>query len=87
MTLYDFLSGAVAFGFFVLALFFARFWQRSGEQLFGCFAIAFALLGVSQAVFTLGGFPVEERSWIYLGRLLAFSLILVAIVRKNRVAG
>jgi hypothetical protein len=27
---------------------------------------------------------VEERSWIYLIRLAAFALILLAILRKNR---
>ena len=29
MTLYDFLSGAVALGFFVCALFFLSFWRRT----------------------------------------------------------
>lgn len=84
MTLYDFLAGAVTFGFFACALFFLRFWRRTGEGLFGYFALAFALLGLGQAVLALGNFPVEERSWIYLIRLAAFALILVAVVRKNR---
>lgn len=87
MTLYDFLSGAVTFGFFVIALFFFRFWRRTREPLFLSFAVAFALLGFGQAVFAFGHSPVEERSWIFVIRLLAFSLILFAIVRKNRVPG
>ena len=85
MTLYDFLSGFVSCGFVVAGLFFLRFWRRSHDTLFLWFAIAFWLLGASQSVLALGGIPVEERSSIYLIRLAAFLLILVAIVRKNRV--
>jgi hypothetical protein len=83
-TLYDFLAGAVAFGFWILALFFLRFWKRTRDELFASFALAFVLLGVGQTVLALGGFPVEERSWVYLIRLAAFGLILLAIIRKNR---
>ena len=45
VTLYDFLSGAVAFGFFVCGLFFLRFWRRTRDELFMAFALAFGLLG------------------------------------------
>ena len=34
----------------------------------------------------LSDFPIEERSWLYLLRLAAFSLILVSIYFKNRSA-
>lgn len=84
MTLYDFLSGAVAFGFFVCALFFLRFWRRTSDQLFITFALAFALLGLGQAVLALANIPTEERGSVYLVRLAAFALIIIAILRKNR---
>ena len=84
MTLYDFLAGMLSGGFFIAALFFLRFWRQTGDSLFASFASAFALLGIGQSLLTLGGFPVEERSWIYLIRLSAFLLILFAIYRKNR---
>lgn len=84
MTLIDFLSGAVAFGFVLAGLFFLRFWRKTRDGLFLAFAIAFWLLGIGQAVLALASVPVEERSWLYLFRLAAFALILVAIVRKNR---
>lgn len=84
MTLYDFLSGLVTGGFLIAGLFFLRFWRRTNDSLFLWFALAFWLLGVGQAILALGSIPVEERSWIYLIRLVAFSLILVAIYRKNR---
>ena len=84
MTLYDFLSGAVAMGFAACALFFLRFWKRTREQLFLAFAVAFLVLGAGQTILALANIPTEERGSIYLLRLLAFLLILVAIYRKNR---
>ena len=83
MTLLDFLSGAVTMGFFVCGLFFWQFRARTGDSLFLCFAIAFWLLALGQALLALTGIPVEERSWIYLLRLAAFLLIIFAIWRKN----
>ena len=84
MTFYDFLSGAVAFGFLVCMLFFLRYWSRSRDELFLSFALAFGLLGVGQAILALANIPTEERGSLYLFRLVAFLLILVAIYRKNR---
>jgi len=84
MTLYDFLSGAVALGFAVCAVFFLRFWRRTREELFLAFALAFLLLGIGQTILALANIPTEERGSVYLIRLAAFLLILVAIYRKNR---
>lgn len=84
MTMYDFLSGAVAFGFLVCALLFLRFWRRTREELFFLFSLAFVLLGLGQTILALANIPTEERGSIYLIRLAAFLLILVAIYRKNR---
>jgi membrane-associated PAP2 superfamily phosphatase len=86
VTLYDFMSGAVALGFAVCALFFLRFWRRTREELFLAFALAFLLLGIGQTVLALANIPTEERGSIYLVRLAAFLLILIAIYRKNRSA-
>jgi hypothetical protein len=86
MTLYDFLSGAVALGFVACGLFFFRFWKRTREQLFLAFSLAFVLLGAAQTVLALANIPTEERGSLYLIRLAAFTLILVAIYRKNRSA-
>lgn len=81
---YVFLSGAVAAAFVVAGLFFLRFWKRTRDGLFVAFALAFWLLGLTQALLALSNIPVEERSWLYLLRLAAFSLILVSIYFKNR---
>ena len=87
MTLYDFLSGAVTLGFLLCGLHFLSFWKRTRDSLFLAFACAFWLLGLNQALLALGNIPVEERSWVYLLRLAAFVLIIVAVAGKNRRGG
>jgi uncharacterized membrane protein len=84
VTLYDFLSGAVALGFLVCSLFFLKFWKRTRDELFLAFAMAFTLLGIGQTVLALANIPTEEKGSLYLIRLAAFLLILFAIYRKNR---
>ena len=85
-VLIDFLSGAVTMGFVIAGLFFLRFWKRTRESLFIAFAFAFWLLGLTQSLLTFTNIPVEERSWLYLLRLGAFTLILISIWLKNRKA-
>lgn len=82
--LYDFLGGALFMGFTVAALFFLKSWRRTGEALFLAFAASFLLLGITHAVLTLSEVPLEERSRLYLLRLLAFLLILGALWWQNR---
>jgi hypothetical protein len=84
MTAYDFLSGAVALGFFTCCLFFLRFWRRTRDGLFLAFALAFSLLGLGQTILALANIPTEERGSVYLLRLFAFAVIIFAIARKNR---
>lgn len=80
----DFLSGAITMGFLFGGLFFLRFWRQTSDQLFLTFAVAFWLLGIVQALLALTPLRVEERSWLYVIRLLAFLLIAGSIIRKNR---
>lgn len=82
--LYDFLGGAVAMGFAIAALMFLKFWRRTREGLFLAFSGSFLLLAATQALLTLSGIPTEERSWLFLLRLLAFLLILAALWWQNR---
>jgi len=79
----QFFAGAVALGFVVVGLFFIRFWQKTGDGLFMLFGLAFGLLALNQVLVALSGIPRDEQSLIYLIRLAAFVLIIVAIVRKN----
>ena len=82
--LYDFLGGMIVMGFAVASLLFVKFWRRSHEGLFLAFAGSFFLLGLTQAILTLGRYYIEERSWLYLLRLAAFLLILLALWLQNR---
>lgn len=82
-TSYSFFTGALAALYAVAGLFFLSFWKRTRDALFASFALAFALLALNQTVLALGGLEREEQSWVYLLRLLAFLLIIAAIVRKN----
>ena len=82
--IFSFLSGAITMGFLVAGLLFLRFWRRTREPLFASFAAAFWLLGLAQALLALIGIPDEERSWLYLVRLLAFAIILASVWRANR---
>lgn len=82
----DFLAGLLTMGFVVAGIFFLRFWVRTRDALFGIFAAAFWLMALNQAVLSLAGIPSESRSWVYLLRLAAFVLIILAILRKNAAA-
>jgi len=83
IELVDMLSGAVAMAYAIAGIFFLRFWSRSRDSLFLSFAIAFALLALNQALVGLLGGAVESQAAFYSLRLIAFLLIIVAIVRKN----
>jgi hypothetical protein len=81
---YQFLSGAIMMAFVVSAVFFYKFWKRSGERLFGMFATSFLILAIERFVLASIGSTNEPKPIIYLLRLCAFILILLAIVDKNR---
>ena len=83
-VLIDFLSGAVTIGFLIASLFFLRFWKGTRDSLFLAFSLAFLLLGLTQGLLTFSKDLVEERSWLFLLRLAAFSLILGSVWSKNR---
>lgn len=79
-----FVSGAVAMGSLVIAMFFWRSWLKTHDRLFSWFAVSFSLMALER--FLIDANHVDERStpWIYLIRLAAFALIAIAIVDKNR---
>jgi hypothetical protein len=77
-------SATLATLYGVAALFFLRFHARTGDRLFAWFATAFLLLSVQRFALILAREWGESTLWLYGLRLLAFVLILVAIVEKNR---
>jgi hypothetical protein len=81
--MYIFLNGAFAAGFLVAAAFFLKFWRRTGQGLLLVFACAFALMGVNYGLLGLADIADEERSTLYLVRLLAFALIIGGVAWTN----
>ena len=79
----DFVAGAITMGYAVASVFFLRFWRRTGDGLFGAFAGAFFLMALTSLTVKVFAIPREEQSLVYLLRLAAFSLIIIAILRKN----
>jgi uncharacterized protein DUF5985 len=80
----NFLSGAIMICYLATGLFFVRFWKQTRDRLFLMFSFAFWLLGVNQLGFLFAEEGSAGRSYIYLIRLAAFILILIAVVDKNR---
>jgi hypothetical protein len=68
----------------IAGLFFLRFWTRTRDRLFLLFALAFWLMGANWA--SLAWFNRDEPTlpFLYLFRLAAFLLIVIAILDKNR---
>ena len=78
-----FLSGAVTMGALVASLFFLRFWRKTADRFFLAFAVAFFLLALNQALALWIGAADERIGYTYLLRVVAFALILAAIIDKN----
>jgi hypothetical protein len=78
-----FLAGAVTLGYVIAAVFFLRFWRRTGDRFFCAFAVAFMLLALNQALAQWLGAADERVGYTFLLRVLGFLLILAAIVDKN----
>lgn len=76
-------AGVLSAGFLVVAAFFLRFWGRTRDSLFLAFSAAFALMAVNQALPVVLRIAQEDRGGIYLIRLAAFLLIIVAVIGKN----
>ena len=78
------ISGMLAAGYVVAGLFFAKFWRRTRDRLFLMFAAAFWLLAVQRVAIIVTASWLEDTTPLYILRLLAFFLILAAVIDKNR---
>lgn len=77
--------GATAMAFAVAGLFFLRFWRDTGDRLFALFAVAFWLMSFGRLGFALTQELPAAHPYLYFLRFVAFSLIALAIIDKNRV--
>ena len=82
--LHHMLLGAIAMGTLVCGLIFLRLWRESGDRFFLFFALSFLVQAVNRVALSLEPAPNEGSPLHYWIRLLAYVLIVVAIVDKNR---
>ena len=76
-------TGAITMGSLVIALFFLRFWRNTGDRFFLWFALSFGIEGAHRVYSALAYQDNEATPLHYLIRLLAYGLILWAILEKN----
>jgi hypothetical protein len=75
--------GAIVMGSLVISLFFLRFWRNTRDRLFLYFALSFGIEAIHRlysAMYNDGG---EDSPLHYLVRLVAYGLIIWAILEKN----
>jgi hypothetical protein len=80
----QFIWGACAVAAATAALFFLKFWRQTRDRLFGLFSLAFLALATNWTMLGLLAPESESRNAAYLFRLVAFGLIVAAIIDKNR---
>jgi hypothetical protein len=79
----DMLTGAIVMASIVAGLFFLRFWRSTGDRFFLYFAASFLIEGFNRVLSGSTG-RLEDSPAYYLIRLVAYSLILLAILEKNK---
>ncbi len=80
----QFIHGGLTIASLGVALFLLRFYRETADRLFALFASAFGVLCVHWALLGLLPREGEHRPLAYVLRMLAFLLILIAIIDKNR---
>ena len=83
MRLGPFLLGSISTLSLIAAVYFFKFWRRTGDGLFLAFSIAFFIEAGNRLAVVFLQNPSEGNPSIYLIRLGAFLIILGAILRKN----
>lgn len=95
MTWVSFFSGIAAASFLMAGVYFLKFWRASRDPFFFRFAMAcwlitlerFVLIKLQEGQLSIRAPLAESHSWVYIIRLLAFALILLAIIDRNRKKG
>lgn len=78
------LSGAIAVATGVAALFFFRFWRSTHDRFFLYFALSFATEAANRVALSVVGAESELQPVFYIVRIVAYGLIVLAILQKNR---
>jgi len=80
----EIMIGAFAAACFCAGLFFFRFWRTTRDRFFLLFALSFWIQGVNRVVLYEAVGLNDDAAVYYLVRLIAYGLILAAIIDKNR---
>lgn len=80
----DMLLGAIVTASMVATLFFLRFWRSTGDRFFLFFALSFFMDALSRIFLVQSAHANDDAPAYYLIRLLAYALIVFAILDKNR---
>ena len=81
----ELVSGAIAMASIVIALFFLRFWRDSGDRFFLYFSLSFLVQAGHRMylALTMASETQDDIALHYSIRLLAYALILWAVMEKN----
>lgn len=66
------------------ALFFFKFWSKTNDRFFGYFSLAFVLFALERWLLVLIDPKNEAQPFVYSFRMLAFLIIIWAVIDKNR---
>ena len=80
----DVLVGGIATASIAAGLFFFRFWRTTRDRFFLFFALSFWIEGTNRLVLWHWVGVNEDAAGYYLIRIVAYGLIIAAIVDKNR---
>lgn len=78
------IAGMMIAGYLVIGLHFIKFHRRSADRLFLLFAVAFLILALQRVALTVLADEPSAAIYLYGSRLVAFVIIIAAIVDKNR---
>ena len=80
----EILIGGIAAAALIAGLFFFRFWRSTRDRFFLLFALAFWIEGAHRIFIYAFAGSDEASPLYYVVRLVAYGLIIAAIVDKNR---
>lgn len=79
-----FIAGTLVMTAVAIGLYFLKYWKLSKDRFFIWFAAAFWTFGLGWIIRAFHPAVSEHAHWVFLPRLLAFVMIIVAILDKNR---
>jgi hypothetical protein len=78
------LTGAIGMASLIAALFFLRFWRTTRDPFFLYFAVSFLIQGINRFFLVKGLYATDDTPIGYLFRLISYTLIVIAVIEKNR---